>query len=123
MDVVRLLKVRPRFLIAKGGITSNDVATKGGCCFFGMGEGGKTDTTKTPTDTQIRHHRAPPAVGLGIKRAMTVGPILPGVPVWECGGESKFPGMKVNGRFFSSCVLSLLFVGGDGGGCVLIEWR
>lgn len=33
--------------------------------------------------------------GLGIKRAMTVGPILPGVPVWECGGESKFPGMKV----------------------------
>lgn len=30
VDVVRLLRVRPRFLIAKGGITSNDVATKGG---------------------------------------------------------------------------------------------
>lgn len=32
---------------------------------------------------------------LGIKRAMVLGPILPGVPVWECGDESKFPGMKV----------------------------
>lgn len=31
VDVVRLLDVRPRFLIAKGGITSNDVATKGVC--------------------------------------------------------------------------------------------
>ncbi|EKU21683.1 fructose-bisphosphate aldolase, class II [Nannochloropsis gaditana CCMP526] len=25
---------------------------------------------------------------------MVLGPILPGVPVWECGEESKFPGMK-----------------------------
>lgn len=32
---------------------------------------------------------------LGLKRAMVLGPILPGVPVWECGEESKFPGMKV----------------------------
>lgn len=31
VDVVRMLNVRPRFLIAKGGITSNDVATKGKC--------------------------------------------------------------------------------------------
>lgn len=55
------LCIRPLFLIAKGGITSNDVAVK----------------------------------GLGLKRAMVLGPILPGVPVWECGEESKFPGMKV----------------------------
>jgi len=55
------LLLRPHFLIAKGGITSNDVAVK----------------------------------ALGIKRAMVIGPILPGVPVWECGAESKFPGMKV----------------------------
>lgn len=27
--MVRKLKVQPRFLIAKGGITSNDIATKG----------------------------------------------------------------------------------------------
>lgn len=52
---------RPRFLIAKGGITSNDTAVH----------------------------------GLGIKRAVVEGPLLPGVPVWSCGEETKFPGLKV----------------------------
>ena len=31
--------------------------------------------------------------GLGVKRAMVLGQILPGVPVWALGKESKFPGM------------------------------
>ena len=55
----RRLEVRPRYLIAKGGITSSDLATK----------------------------------GLGVKRARVLGQILPGVPVWELGPETKFPGL------------------------------
>lgn len=57
--IVSGLRSRPRFLIAKGGITSSDTATR----------------------------------GLGVRRAMVMGQLLPGVPVWELGPESKFPGM------------------------------
>ena len=57
--IVSGLRARPRFLIAKGGITSSDTATR----------------------------------GLGVRRAMVLGQLLPGVPVWELGPESKFPGM------------------------------
>jgi uncharacterized protein YgbK (DUF1537 family) len=59
VEVVRRLEVRPRYLIAKGGITSSDLATR----------------------------------GLGVKRALVLGQILPGVPVWELGAETKFPGL------------------------------
>lgn len=31
--------------------------------------------------------------GLGTRRARVVGPILPGVPLWELGGEARFPGL------------------------------
>ena len=58
-SVVAKLEHKPSFIIAKGGITSSDVAT----------------------------------IGLGIKKAMVMGQILPGVPVWFTGSESKFPGM------------------------------
>ena len=57
--IVGLISIQPRYLIAKGGITSSDVATK----------------------------------GLGVKRALVLGQILPGVPVWQLGPESKYPGM------------------------------
>jgi uncharacterized protein YgbK (DUF1537 family) len=57
--VVRQMQTRPRFLIAKGGITSSDVAT----------------------------------AGLGVCRAVVLGQLLPGVPVWETGPESRFPGL------------------------------
>lgn len=57
--MVRAIQARPRYLLAKGGITSSDVATK----------------------------------GLGIKRALVLGQLLPGVPVWRAGAESRFPGM------------------------------
>lgn len=59
-QIVRGLGIRPRFLIAKGGITSSDVATK----------------------------------GLGVRRAMVRGQALPGVPVWELGQDSLYPGLK-----------------------------
>lgn len=55
--LVQALEHRPRYLVAKGGITSSDVATK----------------------------------GLGVRRAVVLGQVEPGVPVWELGGESKFP--------------------------------
>ena len=55
--IVRAISVRPRYILAKGGITSSDVATK----------------------------------GLDIKRAMVLGQILPGVPVWQTGSESRHP--------------------------------
>lgn len=59
-DVVRLLSLKPRFIVAKGGITSSDVATR----------------------------------GLGIKKAMVMGQIRKGIPVWKTGPESKFPDMS-----------------------------
>ena len=58
-DIVASLDVRPRYLIAKGGITSSDIATK----------------------------------SLGVKLATVAGSILPGIPVWRIGHETKFPGM------------------------------
>ncbi|WP_375586268.1 four-carbon acid sugar kinase family protein [Cyclobacterium xiamenense] len=59
VDVVDRLGIQPGFLIAKGGITSNDVAVK----------------------------------GLGMKRALVLGQVIPGVPVWKLGDEAKFPGI------------------------------
>ena len=59
-EIVRRLATRPRYLVAKGGITSYDIATR----------------------------------ALGVKRAMCIGQILPGVPVWELGESSRFPGLK-----------------------------
>lgn len=50
------IKTKPRYLVAKGGITSSDIATD----------------------------------ALKIKRAMVMGQILPGVPVWKTGDESLF---------------------------------
>jgi len=59
VEIVLRTQMRPRCLIAKGGITSSDLATR----------------------------------GLGVKRAMVLGQILPGVPVWELGAETQFPGL------------------------------
>ncbi len=59
MELLRGIEAKPRYLIAKGGITSSDLATR----------------------------------GLGVKRAMVLGQILPGIPVWELGAETKFPGL------------------------------
>lgn len=59
VEILRRLGVRPRYLIAKGGITASDLATG----------------------------------GLGVKRALVLGQLLPGVPVWELGPETKFPGL------------------------------
>ena len=50
---------KPRYLIAKGGITASDVATK----------------------------------GLNVRRALVLGQILPGVPVWRLGPESLHAGI------------------------------
>ena len=60
IEAVRNLAVQPRYLVAKGGITSSDVATK----------------------------------GLQVKRAMVIGQVQPGVPVWKLGEESAYPGMS-----------------------------
>ncbi len=57
--IVRGLAVTPRYLIAKGGITSGDIARR----------------------------------GLGIHRAVVLGEALPGVPVWQLGPETRFPGL------------------------------
>lgn len=56
-SIVHNFKVRPSYIIAKGGITSSDVGTN----------------------------------GLQVKRAIVAGQIAPGVPVWQTGGDSKFP--------------------------------
>jgi uncharacterized protein YgbK (DUF1537 family) len=61
VDVVRLLGNRPRFLLAKGGITSSDIAIR----------------------------------GLGMKKARVLGQASSGVPVWEMGPETRFPGMRL----------------------------
>ena len=31
--------------------------------------------------------------GLGVRRALVLGQILPGVPVWRLGPETRFPGL------------------------------
>lgn len=53
------LDIKPKYIIAKGGITSSDIGTK----------------------------------ALKVKKANVMGQILPGVPVWQTGSESKFPQM------------------------------
>jgi len=57
--IVRAITVRPRYLLAKGGITSSDTATR----------------------------------GLDVRRALVLGQILPGVPVWRLGPECRYPEM------------------------------
>ncbi len=59
IEIVQGIASQPRYLAAKGGITSSDVATR----------------------------------GLGVKRAMVMGQVLPGVPVWQLGAETRWPGM------------------------------
>jgi uncharacterized protein YgbK (DUF1537 family) len=59
VQVVRELGAKPRFVVAKGGITSSDIGTK----------------------------------GLNVTRAMVPGQILPGIPVWLLGEDSRVPGI------------------------------
>jgi uncharacterized protein YgbK (DUF1537 family) len=59
VEILRGINVRPKYILAKGGITSSDLATK----------------------------------GLGVKKALVKGQLLPGIPVWELGEESKFPNL------------------------------
>ncbi|MCB0160008.1 MAG: hypothetical protein KDD83_17875, partial [Caldilineaceae bacterium] len=76
--VVSGLTVRPRYLLAKGGITSSDLAT----------------------------------AALGIRRAWVMGQVLPGVPVWRAGEESKYPGLSY-----------IVFPGNVGGVDALVDVR
>jgi uncharacterized protein YgbK (DUF1537 family) len=57
--IIKGLTVRPKFIVAKGGITSSDLATK----------------------------------GLSAGKALVLGAIIPGVPVWQMDTKSKFPGI------------------------------
>ena len=59
VSIVASLKARPRYILAKGGVTSSDIATK----------------------------------ALRLVRAEVLGQILPGVPVWRTGPESRFAGL------------------------------
>ncbi len=59
VSIVSGLSVRPNFMVAKGGITSSDLATK----------------------------------GLSVEKALVLGSVIPGVPVWQLNADSKFPGL------------------------------
>ena len=59
VSLVKGLTVRPKFIVAKGGITSSDLATK----------------------------------GLSAQKALILGQVIPGVPVWQMDEKSKFPGI------------------------------
>jgi uncharacterized protein YgbK (DUF1537 family) len=59
VDVARRLSTPPRYVVAKGGITSNDLAIE----------------------------------GFGARRATVPGQVAPGVPCWQLGPESRFPGL------------------------------
>ncbi len=76
VEIVQRLSVRPRYLIAKGGITSSDLATK----------------------------------ALGIQRALVRGQLLPGIPLWQTGDESRYPGLSY-----------VVFPGNVGGDNALVE--
>ena len=60
IGIVRGVSAVPCYILAKGGITSNDIAAK----------------------------------ALGVQRAVVVGQIIPGVPVWRLGEGSRFPRMQ-----------------------------
>ena len=60
VKVLQKLAVRPKFIVAKGGITSSDLASN----------------------------------GLSAEKALVLGPIIPGVPVWQLAEGSKFPGIR-----------------------------
>ena len=76
IEIVQKIRVRPRYLVAKGGITSSDTAT----------------------------------AGLGVVRATVAGQILPGIPVWRTGAESRHPGLAY-----------IVFPGNVGGDDALVE--
>lgn len=57
VSIIQGLTVRPAFIVAKGGITSSDLASK----------------------------------GLGAIKALILGQVIPGVPVWQMDSKSKFP--------------------------------
>lgn len=59
VNILSRLSVRPAFIIAKGGITSSDLATR----------------------------------ALSTRKAMILGQVIPGVPVWKLDDSSRFPGM------------------------------
>ena len=73
---VRALPVRPRYVLAKGGITSSDMATQ----------------------------------ALGVRRAVVQGQLRAGVPVWQLGPESRWPGLAY-----------IVFPGNVGGPAALAE--
>ena len=74
--IVAGLSVTPRFLVAKGGITSSDLATQ----------------------------------ALQVRRAMVLGQLVPGVPVWRTGPESRLPGLTY-----------VVFPGNVGGSDALVQ--
>lgn len=76
IEIVQKISQRPRYLVAKGGITSSDTAT----------------------------------AGLGVVRAMVAGQILPGIPVWRTGDESRHPGLPY-----------IVFPGNVGGDDALVQ--
>jgi uncharacterized protein YgbK (DUF1537 family) len=76
VEIVRRVEVRPAWVVAKGGITSSDVATG----------------------------------ALGIRRAQVLGQVMPGVPVWRTGAESRWPGLAY-----------VVFPGNVGGPGALVE--
>lgn len=58
--IIQRIQIAPRYVLAKGGITASDIATR----------------------------------ALNVKKAMVLGQILPGVPVWKLGAESRFPDLS-----------------------------
>jgi uncharacterized protein YgbK (DUF1537 family) len=58
-EIVRAVRVRPAYVVAKGGVTSIEMARE----------------------------------ALGVRQAFALGQILPGVPVWRLGVESRWPGI------------------------------
>lgn len=57
VTIMQGLHVRPKFIVAKGGITSSDLASR----------------------------------GLSAEKALILGQVIPGVPVWQMDSNSKFP--------------------------------
>ncbi len=58
--IVSAIESKPRYILAKGGNTASDIATK----------------------------------ALNVERAMVPGQVSPGVPVWQLGPESRYPGLR-----------------------------
>eukprot|EP00968_Pinguiococcus_pyrenoidosus_P019700 scaffold2173_cov250-Pinguiococcus_pyrenoidosus.AAC.2 len=84
-DLVRNLEVTPSFLVAKGEESRRS-------CFPARSFGAHALSLRCTIGGITSNDVA--VVACNVRTAWVLGQVVPGVPVWQFGDESRFPGMK-----------------------------